>query len=79
MSILKERIKNKCKENGISITRMLHKANMQSGDFYYAISGKRPFFPAWKKRIAEALEVSEEELFSEQEILLSIGNKGELV
>jgi len=62
---VKEKIKKACDEKSITITKMLRLADIQSGDFYQALNGKRLFFPSWKKRISEVLEKTEEYLFGE--------------
>lgn len=62
-----DRIKQACKEKDIPLTKMLMKAGIQTGDFYQAVNGKRPFFPAWRKRIAETLHLSEDQIFPEYE------------
>jgi predicted transcriptional regulator len=54
---LKEQIKNNCQRKNISVSEMLRRANIQSGDFYQVMNGKKPFFPGWKQRIADALEI----------------------
>lgn len=41
------------------------KARINPADFYQAVNGKKPFFPAWRKRLADALDVTESELFSD--------------
>ena len=53
------------KEKGIPGLRIALKAGIAPGDFYQAIHGKRPFFPAWRHRIAAALDMPEETLFPE--------------
>lgn len=65
MPTTKQRIKSACDERKIPISAMLMNANIQSGDFYSAVNGKRPFFPGWRKRIADVLGMSEAELFPE--------------
>lgn len=59
-----EKIKQACQERGVNITAMLREANIQTGDFYQAMNGKRSMFPAWKKRIAQCLRYQESELFA---------------
>ena len=65
MITIKDRVKEACNERNISVSNLLMIANIQSGDFYQALAGKRTFFPAWRKRIAEALQMQEEDLFPE--------------
>lgn len=56
------------KEKGISKNQIAMKARINPADLYQAINGKRPFFPAWKKRLADALDVSQNELFPEETV-----------
>jgi hypothetical protein len=65
MLSIKERIKLACKRQKVSISSVLMLANIQSGDFYQAVNGKKPFFKSWRHRIAEALKLREEDLFPE--------------
>ena len=51
------------KEKGVSKNQIAMKARINPADLYQAINGKKPFFLAWRKRLAEALEVPEDELF----------------
>jgi hypothetical protein len=62
---IKQRIEMECRKQGIPLYKLLMSAQIQSGDYYQAVNGKRNFFPAWRKRIASALNVSEEKLFPE--------------
>jgi lambda repressor-like predicted transcriptional regulator len=63
--MLLEKIRCLCKKKNMSIAAMMRSANMHSCDFYQAVNGKKPFFPAWRRRISEVLEMPEEELFPE--------------
>ena len=49
---------------GISRNALALKAEISPPDFYNAIKGDRPFYPKWRKRIAEALKVKESDIFS---------------
>lgn len=60
------------KEKGFSKNQIAMKARISPADLYQAINGKKPFFPAWRKRLADALNVTESELFSDE-----INNGGE--
>lgn len=60
-----ENLKNVLDEKGISMYRLAKLSNIASPDLYSALSGKKVLFPNWKKRISEALDVPEEELFEE--------------
>lgn len=57
-------LKNKIKEKNMSIREVAIKANIVPQGLYAAINGKCEFWPAWRKRVAEALEMPEAELFS---------------
>lgn len=59
----KLRIQAECKKQEISISKLLMAANIQSGDYYQAVNGKKPFFNGWKIRVAKVLKVSVEDLF----------------
>ncbi|WP_372997420.1 hypothetical protein [Lutispora sp.] len=65
MNELKQRIKSACFEKDLPISNMLMSAGIQSGDFYMAINGKKPFYRGWRKRISEVLDKREEDLFPE--------------
>ena len=54
-------------EKGISINQLALSSRITPSDLYSALSGKKPFFPNWRKRVAEALDSTVEELFSEEE------------
>jgi hypothetical protein len=51
------------KGHGLSKLQAALLARISPSDFYQAMNGKRPFFPAWRKRLCEVLEVEESELF----------------
>jgi len=38
-------------------------AGVNPSDLYSAMSGKKPFYPSWKKRISIFLDIKESELF----------------
>ncbi len=52
-------------EKGLTKAKVANMANIPQNDFYQATNGKKTFFPAWRKRAAEALQMSEAELFPE--------------
>lgn len=41
------------------------KADINPSDLYSALNGNRPMFPAWRKRIAKALDTDERDLFED--------------
>jgi predicted transcriptional regulator len=53
------------KEKRISGMQIAMKAGVAPSDFYQAMNGKKPFFPAWRKRLSEALDMPESECFPE--------------
>lgn len=58
-------LKEIMKQRNISQASMARMANINQTQFNRAYNGFQPFFPAWRKRISEALNIREEELFSE--------------
>lgn len=54
-------------ERGISRNRLALMAMIAPSDLFCALSGKKPMYPSWRKRIADALNVPENVLFSEEE------------
>lgn len=52
-------------ERGISTRRLAIEAKIVPQSLYSALNGTSPFWPGWKKRVAEALEMDENELFKE--------------
>ena len=53
------------KEKGISKAQAARMANIPQNDFYQATNDKKSFFPAWRKRLAEVLDMPEDEIFPE--------------
>ena len=41
-------------------------ADINPSDLYSALHGQRPMFPNWRKRIAIALDVPEEDIFPKE-------------
>ena len=54
------------KEKGLSIRQIAHMSGMASQSLYDAFSGAKPFYPAWKKRVATALGESVADLFGDE-------------
>ena len=50
-------------ERNISRLQLAMKAGIPPSDLYAAMSGKRYFYPGWRRKIAEYLEMDESELF----------------
>jgi len=63
-TILKEVMRQK----KISQNKLSQMAAIPASNMSLFINGKSPIFPAWRKRIARALEVPEEVLFPEFEV-----------
>ena len=63
-----DELKEVMKEKNISTHKLAKLSNITPQDLYAVLSGKKPFFPNWRKRVAEALDVNAEELFTEDEI-----------
>ena len=60
-------LKEIMKEKNISTHKLAKLSNITPQDLYSALSGKKPFFPNWRKRVSEALDSTVEELFAEDE------------
>lgn len=58
-----ETLKHELKRRSISVNQLSFMSRIASSDLYTALSGKKPLFPVWRKRIAEALEIPVEDLF----------------
>lgn len=50
-------------EKGISGYKLAQMTGISNSDIYQALSGKKTMYPNWKKRIADALGCSVDELF----------------
>ena len=53
------------KEKNLSKLQLALKAGIAPSDLYCALNRKKPFYPMWKNRISEYLQISEDELFGE--------------
>lgn len=51
----------------ITIYRLAKMSKINTQDLYTALKGKKPLYPNWKKRIAEALDTDIDSLFNEEE------------
>lgn len=58
-----KKIETLLNEQGISKLQLAMKAGINPSDLYAALNGSKPIFPAWRKKISEALGVPEAELF----------------
>ncbi len=61
------KLKKTLAEQGITIYRLAKLSKISTQDLYTALKGKKPMYPNWKKRIAEALDTDVESLFNEEE------------
>lgn len=50
-------------EKGLSVLQLSYLARISQPDLSRAVNGKKPFYPSWKKRVSEVLEIPESELF----------------
>lgn len=60
-----QRLIDVMKNRGITQLELARLTRMSPSDLCFALNGKRPWFPSWRKRISEALNMSEAELFPE--------------
>ena len=59
-----QKLVEKIRQKNITTHKLAKLSNITPQDLYSALSGKKPFFPNWRKRVAEALDSTVEELFS---------------
>lgn len=62
-----EKLKAEMQKRGISKYKLAHMSKIAEADFYSMLNGRKVMFPNWRKRIAEALEMSADELFDEND------------
>ena len=62
-----EKLKSVLKERELSVNKLSFGARISPSDLSSVLSGKRPMYPNWKKRIAEFLELPESDLFGEEQ------------
>ena len=60
-----EKLKSIMRQSKLSQYRLAHMANVPSTGLNQAINGKLTFFPGWRKRVAIALNMPEDEVFPE--------------
>ncbi len=53
------------KEKQISKLQLALCTRITPSDLYSAFNGKKPFFPKWKRKIANFIQVDEAELFND--------------
>lgn len=61
-----QRLRDELWDRHMSVRQLALAAGMVPQSLYAAMSGRVSFWPGWRKRVAAALEMSEEELFSEE-------------
>ena len=59
-----QKLVEKMRQKNITTHKLAKLSNITPQDLYSALSGRKPFFPNWRKRVAEALDSTVEELFS---------------
>lgn len=52
-------------ERKLSKLQLALNAKIIPSDLYLVLNGKQPFYPAWKKRISDYLQIDEKKLFDE--------------
>lgn len=60
-----KKLREEMKRQKLSSNKLSLKAMISPANFSQAINGKMPFFPAWRARVAEVLDIPESELFTE--------------
>ena len=60
-----QKLQNALKKRGLSRLQLAMGAKVTPSDLYNALNGNRPFYPAWRQRISEFLDIPESELFEE--------------
>lgn len=63
-----EKLKQAMSEKHISGYKLSQMTGISSSDIYQALKGTKPMFKGWKVRIADALEMSVDELFPTDEM-----------
>ena len=61
-----EKLKSIMAEQNISANKLSMKSGISSPDIYCILNGKKPFYPNWRKRVSEALNVPEEDFFPDE-------------
>lgn len=57
------------KERKISKLQLALKCQITPSDLYSAINGNKPFYPKWRQKISQYLEIDEQILFDGQKII----------
>lgn len=61
-----KKLREEMKRQKLSSNKLSLKAMISPANFSQAINGKMPFFPAWRARVAEVLDIPQNELFPEE-------------
>lgn len=54
-------------KRGLNVNRLSMLTGITNTGLYAALNGASPFWPGWRQRVAEALDMTEQELFPEGE------------
>lgn len=65
--MLYERLEKELESKGWSRNKLGLESKISPSSISQAMNGNIPMFPGWKKKIADTLEVLEEELFPDHE------------
>ena len=60
-----QKLVEKMRQKNITTHKLAKLSNITPQDLYSALSGKKPFFPNWRKRVAEVLDSTVEEIFED--------------
>ena len=60
-----QKLVEKMRQKNITTHKLAKLSNITPQVLYSALSGKKPFFPNWRKRVAEALDSTVEEIFED--------------
>ena len=58
-----ENVREEMKKQGLNMNKLSFKAKIAAPDLSCAFCGKKPFYPNWRRRVAEALGIDEDTLF----------------
>jgi len=61
------RLRKERERLGLSLTELTRRTGIAANDLSMLERGKRPAFPGWRRRIAEALDLPEADLFMNEE------------
>ncbi len=64
---MKNKLKEVLKNKGMTAYRLAQLTGIGAPHIYNIISGKEYPYPSWRNRIADALQLPEESIFSEEE------------